>query len=102
MRVLTLGVVILMRTSTTNAAVQTKVVEYQQGDAARGLPGLDDAIQVRGRACWSSTSGPAWAIMPRGGPESWPRWATSPSRPTSTAKAFVPRLPRRRRPGGHL
>jgi dienelactone hydrolase len=46
MRILALGVVVLMGTSTANAAVQTRVVEYQQGDAVlEGYLAWDDAIQ---------------------------------------------------------
>jgi dienelactone hydrolase len=46
MRILALGVVMLMGTSTANAAVQAKAVEYKQGDAIlEGYLAWDDAIQ---------------------------------------------------------
>jgi hypothetical protein len=46
MRILALGVAVLMGTSAANAAVQTRVVQYKQGDAVlEGYLAWDDAIQ---------------------------------------------------------
>ena len=98
MRTLTLTAFLLTFTPSLHAAVQTKVIEYKQGDQVlEGYLAWDDAVTGRGRACSWSMNGPAWATMPRCGPGSWPNWATSPLPPTSTAKASGP--PRRRRRG---
>ena len=46
MRILALGMVVLMGTNAMNAAVQTKVVEYRQGNAVlEGYLAWDDASQ---------------------------------------------------------
>jgi hypothetical protein len=46
MRILALAVAVLMEISMANAAVQTKVVEYKQGEAAlEGYLAWDDAVQ---------------------------------------------------------
>jgi len=46
MRILTLGLAVLMVTSVANATVQTKVVQYKQGDAVlEGYLAWDDATQ---------------------------------------------------------
>ena len=48
MRILALGAAVLMGTSTASAAVQSKVVQYKQGDAVlEGYLAWDDAVQGR-------------------------------------------------------